>query len=176
MSRWQVRKVDDRELHSAFSVLERVGDWLSKQGRRQRISKTKFSTYQDWQKEDVNFAVFDGAEIAGIFSLPKRGMHDWPDQENGSPVNWLRALATDPSYRGKGVGELAIRCSLKLIANDPLYLDCVSDFLPDYYQRHGFRIVAQQRKTFVDETDPLDITLLMHPNRSDLMTSKTRST
>ena len=47
---------------------------------------------------------------------------------------------------------------------EPLYADCVSDFLPGYYESLGFETLARQTRYYLGEQQPFDITLLRHPN------------
>lgn len=167
MNQLVVQQVCDDDLDSAFSVLTRVADWLEQMGRRQRISNTTWQTYQSWQRCGVNFAVLDANEIAGIFSLPREKMIVWPMLGITQPVVWLRALATDPSFRGQGIGEFAIQSAVELNPHDePLYLDCVSGFLPTYYRRHGFKTIAQQTRSYPNDPVPFDITLMRYATRS----------
>jgi len=167
MNKMMVDIVRSNQVDEAFGVLRRVAKWLKEKGRRQRISKTSFATYQKWQEEGVNYLVLEGKQIAGVFSLPREPFAEWPTLGIPGSVVWLRSLATDPAHRHKGVGACAIRSALQTVGpKNILYLDCVSDFLPDYYQSHGFEVVAEQSRSYPDEDSPIDITLLKHSNAS----------
>ena len=165
MSNLSVRRVLDEETEAAFSVLVRVAAWLEHKGRRQRISKTTLETYMMWQKRGANYAVLDDGLILGVFSLPREPLYEWPKVAIKEPVAWLRALATDPDHHRKGIGTFAVAKALQTVGPpEPLYLDCVSDFLPSYYESLGFETVACQTRTYPEEEHPLDMTLLRHRN------------
>jgi GNAT superfamily N-acetyltransferase len=163
MTSLQIRQVSDAETEISFAVLKRVAHWLETMGRRQRIAKTKFETYMKWQENGANYAVFHKSELAGIFSLPWEPLDEWPSFDTGRPVAWLRALATDPAHQGKGVGVFAVQQALSLAdSSKPLFLDCVSGFLPNYYGQLGFETVATQTRQYPDEPHCYDITLMKH--------------
>lgn len=165
MNSFSVRPVVKHEAELAFRVIKRVAIWLEQKNRRQRIAKTSFDTYLRWQQDNVNYMVLDGRKIAGVFSLPCEHLDEWPMVDIKEPVVWLRALATDPDHQKKGVGAFAIAEALKLIGSpEPLYLDCVSDFLPGYYGSFGFETIASQTRRYSDEDQPFDITLMKHMN------------
>lgn len=165
MNRLSVRLVIRREAEAAFSVIKRVAVWLAQKDRRQRIANTDFDTYMRWQDDKVNYVVLDGKEIAGVFSLPRERFDEWSMVDVKEPVVWLRALATDPAHQKKGVGAFAVNEALNLIASpEPLYLDCVSDFLPGYYESLGFETIARQTRRYPGEDQPFDITLMRHLN------------
>ncbi len=159
MSQLQFEPVSNDETADAFGVLQAVARWLEQQGRRQRIANTRYETYLQWQAQSGNYRVTRAGKTVGIFSLVYEPLLDWTDVEVDEPVYWLRALCTHPDYRGLNVGGFAIEASLSLVdSNAPLYLDCVSGFLPSYYEKHGFESVATQEK------DGYQITLLRHQN------------
>ena len=103
--------------------------------------------------------MFVDGELAAIFTLIEDDLRDWPSVAVAPPVLWLRALAVDPRYRGHQLGTYAIDAARRAAGPDTwLYLDCVSDFLPDYYARHGFEFMARQVRAFPD--GDYDITLM----------------
>ena len=154
-----VRQTTDREFKNAFAVLQSVAQWLKAKGRRQRISATTLETYSKWQEAGRNYAVIEGQTIVGVFTLCHEVLSDWPDVAPPHAVPFLRALATQPDHRGKGVGALALESADELSGSEPLYLDCVSDFLPTYYSQHGFEPVQRQQRTYSD--GDYDITLMV---------------
>ena len=159
------RPVRNAEVEDSFKVLSRVAQRLESKGRRQRISKTSLADYRQWQADGVNYAVTDETGILGIFSLPIEGFQAWPMIDRPRPERWLRALATDPAHRNRRVGEFAVSEALRITgAGNSLFLDCVSGFLPRYYQSLGFRTLATRLLQFADEQQPYDVTLLAHPN------------
>jgi GNAT superfamily N-acetyltransferase len=166
-------KLDDSELEDGFAVLAKVGQWLESQGRRQRISKTTFETYSQWQIEKSNFAVKLGERIVGLVTLRFEKLEDWPDVELPRTALMIRALATDPEFQGMGVGRFAliqalipyssfprtIDLSTNFRSGTPVYLDCVSDTLPGYYETFGFERLCRHLKTF-DDGETFDVTLM----------------
>lgn len=164
MNELRVRLVDGSEIPAAFSVLKKVAASLEKKGRRQRIAKTTLDTYMMWQENDSNYVVLDRAEILGVFTLARQRLDEWPMIDIEEPVVWLRALATDPAHQKKGVGAFAVKKALELVSPEPLYLDCVSGFLPGYYQSLGFETITSQTRRYEGEYHPFDITLLRHLN------------
>lgn len=160
----RVQPVSDDVADTAFALLRAVGERLERDGRRQRISRTSRATYDRWQSARANHAVVDGSEIVGIFTLLREPLRDWPDLDIEQVVPFIRALATHPDHRGRGIGALAIRTALTMLEpGEPLYLDCVSDFLPGYYRSLGFETLARQMREYPDD-GAFDITLLRHPN------------
>lgn len=158
------RPIDHDETERAFSLLQTVARWLDARGRRQRIAATSWETYLRWQACGGNWGLFDEDDLVAIFTVIREPLHDWPDVTAGGTVPWLRALAVDPDRRGDGLGTRAVLAALELAGTDEhLYLDCVSDFLPDYYARQGFEHVARQVRRYPDGT--YDITLMRQPGR-----------
>lgn len=161
-----IRRVNSAEVDEAVQILHRVREWLEQHGRRQRIAHTTLEVYLQWQAHEANYAVFEGADLVGIFSLPSESLTEWPSVRVPQPVTWLRALATDPAHRGKGIGAFAVKSALRIAGpSNPVYLDCVSDFLPGYYTSLGFEPVTQQIRRYPSDDEPFDITLMKHPNQ-----------
>ncbi len=162
---FQVQPVANEKLEDAYNVLRATARWLQRRGQRQRISNTSLKAYLAWQSAAANFAVYAGETIAGVFSLPVEEFFDWPEYSNLGPAVWLRALATHPDFRGRQVGEFAVKSALDIVnPGEAVYLDCVSDFLPGYYSRLGFETLSRQIREYPGE-GAYDITLMRHPNR-----------
>ncbi len=151
-----VRPTRDDEIDDAYNVLLEVRDWLIAKGRRQRIANTTRATYEELQSAGDNFVVLSGGQIAGVFTVAFQSLPEWPSVTE--KVFFLRALATKPDFRGKEVGATAVRFATTMNAPTPVYLDCVSGFLPEYYQRLGFERVDRQLLT-CDDGD-YDVTLM----------------
>lgn len=149
-------------VREAFDVLQLVAAKIAQAGRQQRISKTSFTTYESWQVDGVNYVVMEQDTIVGLVTLRKESLDDWPDVSEPAPVWMLRALATHPDSSGRGVGAFAVQQAVELLDDRAtVYLDCVSGFLPDYYQSLGFEPVAR-RDYRDDDGDIYDITLMRH--------------
>lgn len=147
-------------VEEAFAVLRAVGDWLDSQGRRQRISNTTLETYRQWQSENANYIVTENESIIGLATIRLETLEDWPQFAQLGQVLMLRGLATHLDHRGTGVGAFAVRQSIKSCDQDAdVYLDCVSDFLPEYYAQLGFVSIARQQRDYPG-SDPYDITLM----------------
>lgn len=154
-----VQPVTAETFEASWRVLTAAVAWVKSEGRRQRISNLTRQTYMNWQQQAVNFSVWKGEFIAGVFSLPVEPLLDWPSHDTGQAAIWLRALATHPDFRGIGVGRFAIEFALNRIGvGTGLYLDCVDGFLPGYYQEMGFDYLDEQR------TDGYEIVLMRHSN------------
>ena len=163
---YSVTQVARDQLDRAYRIIAKTGEWLQQSGRRQRISSTTMETYRRWQNTGSNYVVVRGDQFVGTFSLVSEPLSDWPQLEMTGNVIWLRALATDPDFRGQGVGKYAIQSALQIIGNEnPLYLDCVSGFLPNYYMNHGFELIAEQTIEW-HESGQMQISLLRHLNNS----------
>ena len=161
---FRIVQVSDQQVDAAYGVLEATAAWLTQLGRRQRIANTSREKYRRWQDEQVNYAVVLDDQIAGVFSLPNEEFVDWPEYGELGPAPWLRALATHPDFRGRQIGATAVTSALGLVdQGQPLYLDCVSGFLPGYYQALGFRHLGRQTRDD-PQLGPLEITLMGHAN------------
>lgn len=151
-----VQRTRNDQFDEAYGLLEQVGQWLQSLGRRQRVSRITRETYAAWQADECNYVVLDGHTIAGILTLRTEQLLDWPEVSGGVP--FLRALATHPLYRGRGVGRAGVEFAIDKAAPDALYLDCVSDFLPDYYASVGFEPIG--RRVIEEPDGRWDITLM----------------
>lgn len=155
-----VRQIRDGEVEAGFDVLRATAQFLINKGRRQRISNTTLAEYESWQAQAGNFGIFEADHLVGIYTLVKEPLSNWPQTSIEGDVLWLRALATHPDHRGKQIGAFGIQTALDTLnAGEELYLDCVSDFLPDYYAKQGFSLVAE--RTLIDEAgETWEITLM----------------
>lgn len=161
---FQIEQISDKQLNLVVELLKSAAEWLEQKGRLQRVGNTSLETFEKWQRTACNYGVFNESGLVGIFSLPVENFQDWPEFSEAAPAVWLRALATHPTYRGQGVGEFAVKSALDIAGADkPVYLDCVSDFLPEYYGRLGFQKLAEQERKFEKE-GRLAITLMVHRN------------
>lgn len=151
-------RVEDSNIAAAFAVLKRVGEWIESQGRRQRISKTTFETYQKWQADNANFSVTEDDQIVGLATLSREPLDEWPGYAELGPQRMIRALATHPDHQGKKIGPFAVAEALRRCRPEAVYLDCVSEFLPQYYAQLGFYSIARQQRTYDD--GEYDITLM----------------
>lgn len=144
-------RLPESRVEEAFAVLQRVAKSIEAKGRRQRISKTSLDTYRSWQAEQANYIVTKGDEIIGLITIRRELLVDWPEFVKLGPVWMVRALATHPDHRGKGVGAVAMREAINLCGGkESIYLDCVSEFLPSYYEQLGFTSIARQDQTCTD--------------------------
>jgi len=146
------------QFDAAFGVLARVGTWLERKGRHQRIGLTSRGTYESWQTAGWNHVVLHDHTIVGVFSLCHVTLADWQDSAPAHPVPFLRALATDPDWSGCGVGAFGIAAAIDVAAPQAVWLDCVSDFLPDYYSRHGFHRI--NRRIIHADDQEYDVSLM----------------
>ena len=158
---FEFRRIEDREVDRALQVLQRVSQWLQQKGLRQRISQTSTGKYRQWQERGVNFGVFDEDQLMGIVSLPIEPLEAWSLPDQHDDVRWVRALATDPSHQGRGVGVFAMDQTLQRTPREEeIFLDCVVGFLPGYYQGLGFVERARQEMDCCSADGPMDVVLL----------------
>ena len=160
MSEFKLSVVSEERFDDAFEVLQLVGDAIRAKGRRQRIADIDFSTYRGWQDENANYCVLMKGQIAGLATLRNEQLDDWPQFVELGTVKMLRGLATHPNFHGYGVGRFAVG---QLIANQkpaPIYLDCVNDFLPDFYAGLGFELLDKRRVRFGEDRDTREICLM----------------
>ncbi len=146
------------QFDAAFGVLGRVGKWLERKGRHQRIGLTSRSTYESWQAAGWNHVVLHDQTIVGVFSLCRVTLTDWQNSAPTHPVMFLRALAADPDWRGCGVGAFGVAAAVELASPQAVWLDCVSDFLPDYYSRLGFHRI--NRRMILAGDQEYDVSLM----------------
>ena len=152
--------LDDSRVNESFTILELAARWLGQKGRRQRIAHITRPIYQKWQSKRANFIVTEQDQIVGIATLRQEPLDEWPEFYSLGTVYMIRALATHPDHRGKGIGEFAIREIIKRCGNSSaVYLDCVNDFLPRYYEKLGFHVIARQQRQYHDD-EAYDIVLM----------------
>ena len=138
-----------QQFERAIQLLNEVGKWNRSKGRHQRISDLSPETYAQWQSERSNFGISESGRLVGVVTLRKEQLLDWPEYLSKGEVWMLRALATHPDFRHRGIGEFAIANVKKMVAvGDSIFLDCVNEFLPTYYQSHGFEVIATRYVTF----------------------------
>ena len=154
-------RLDDSEINVAFDVLKQVIADIQVKGRRQRIVDTTFADYQAWQAEAANFVVKLDDEIVGLVTVRREILEGWSDFVQLGSVIMLRALATHPNHRGQQIGEFAVVSAVQKIGDESVYLDCVDGFLPDYYERLGFQVVARQQRQSSDSAE-LDLCLMKY--------------
>ena len=87
------------------------------------------------------FAVCDGPDAVGFFSLDSSPSPWWPPDE--MPALYLAGMVVARSARGRGVGPVILRWSLREAARRSrlaVRLDCYADnpWLCEYYESHGF--------------------------------------
>ncbi len=156
----------DSRVEEAFALLHLVAKSIQSQGRSQRISKTSLDTYRNWQAEKANYIVTEDDQIIGLLTCRRELLEHWPDFIDLGPIWMLRAIATHPDHGGKGVGTLAVSEAVKRCGvGEPTYLDCVSEFLPSYYQKLGFEPIGQQVRSYPDG-ESYDITLMRYDRKN----------
>lgn len=153
--------LNDERITDAYAVLKLVGKAIEAAGRRQRISKLTFETYEQWHHERANYIVTLENAIVGLVTLRRETLQGWSDVEDCEDAWMLRALATHPDYQGKGIGSFAVRRAVQsLDTNQIVYLDCVSAYLPGFYKRLGFDEISQQPRLF--DGAEYDVTLMRY--------------
>ena len=154
----------DELFDSAYQVMTKVADEIRASGRKQRVAKIGEHTYKKWQAENANFVALFQGNIVGLATLRDEFLSDWPDYQSLGQVKMLRGLVTNPDFRGSRIGERFVGWILENLAvNDTVYLDCVAGFLPNYYQKLGFELIAKRENVTDSQGISYNICLMRHP-------------
>lgn len=166
-----VRPLRDDEVDEAYGVyLEAVG-WLRCAGIRQWMTAMPRARFDARQDHDENFGWFVSGELAAIFSIVREVTAHWQHVLAGDePRPWLSTLVMAAPFRGSGLGAYVVTSALKVLhaqGEPTAYLDCSdAGFLPDFYQRLGFRVLDRKSVTYASgDTYPM---VLMSRNLDNL--------
>jgi len=151
--RFILRELTTDEVDSGYDVYLKTFDWLNKKGFRQWLVPLPRVVYEHRQARGQNFGLFNDDTLAVILSLVRERPSHWKEKLGEEELWWLSTLATLPNFRGKKLGEKAVTEALSMLhikGVDEVYLDCVDedDFLPSYYQKFGFRVLARKNITY----------------------------
>lgn len=139
--------LDDIVTYSAFG--RKAQAWLRGRGLEQFVPAAH-EEYDGWIRARVEaktlFAVVDGAETIGFFSLEPTPSPWWPHDE--TRAMYLAGMVVARTARGRGAGRLIIQwCVAEAARRACQYvrLDCHAGnaWLCAYYEAHGFKL---QRK------------------------------
>jgi len=105
------------------------------------------------QQRGQNFGLFSGDTLTVILSLIREVSSYWKGELGERERWWLSTLATLPSLKGMKYGEKAVAKALTMMdakGVKELYLDCVDvdNFLPSFYQKLGFEVIARRSITY----------------------------
>lgn len=114
--------------------------------------QAKFHEHLNDDKLPLTLVAFDNDKPVGMCSLRENdGIQ--PDLKP-----WLGSLVVDKSHQGQGVARVLIdetKTRAKGMGFDKLYLFAFDPTLPDYYQRHGWKIIG------MDEFKDHAVTVMM---------------
>lgn len=144
----EFRKLHPHELDSGYAVLVEAYEWLKSRGSAQWPQPFPYEKYRRWHEQGLNYGFFSDGGLSTVLSLVEETDDRWRDFFSGACVWWVRAVAGSNRHRRKGCGRLAIRAAVNRIVmaqQIPLYLHCFkgSGFLPSYYGRLGFEMLAE---------------------------------
>ena len=159
---FEFRRLQPGEVMAAEDLLRQVAGEIRKAGRRQRVAETTREMLEQWQREQALWGVLDRRELLGVVAMRRETLLNWPDWVHLGPQWMVRGLATAPAHRGKSVGRFAMQRLLNRWVSEPVYLDCVSQFLPEFYAGLGFRELARREQMFSDGR-PIEIVLMKWP-------------
>jgi ribosomal protein S18 acetylase RimI-like enzyme len=148
-----LRQLASSEADFGYAVYLEAFRWLNDKGIRQWLVPQRRDLYDSWQKRGENFGLFIGGDLAVVLSLVLSTPAEWADVISERETWWLHNLATAQNFRGRRLGEVAVRmaCEHLVIAGvNVVHLDCVDvdGFLPAFYERLGFVKVAERNITY----------------------------
>ncbi len=147
------RNISDAEKEHAYSIICRRTDWLNKRNIKQWTEPLPYDEFEKRQAKGENFGLFEGNTLTVFLSLVKTCHPYWRQETCQKQTWWLETLASGIEFSGKELGTIAVGRAvdyLKTPGEQGLYLDCVkgAGFLPDYYGRLGFHVVAEKNIDF----------------------------
>jgi GNAT superfamily N-acetyltransferase len=95
----------------------------------------------DKRADAIHVGTFDGEKLISVLSLFEMTT---PKLEHKKQYR-LRAMATDPEYRGRGAGRLAVIEALKLVGEkgyDVLWCDA-REIALNFYAKLGFELIDE---------------------------------
>lgn len=95
----------------------------------------------DNREDAIHLGTFDGERIVAIGSLFKS---DTPKIQHKEKYR-LRAMASDPEYRGRGAGEMLVRKAIEILRSknmDVLWCDARLTAI-GFYEKIGFNVIDE---------------------------------
>jgi GNAT superfamily N-acetyltransferase len=159
------RPLYDHEMSQGHAILRAAFHWLIDRNIRQWTAPLPMRVYQAWQQHHWNYGLFRAGALAAVLSLVEGPLDEWRAGPDNTIVLWLHALATAPSWKGRGYGRRAVQCAMDIAqarASD-LYLLCAegNGFLPAYYASVGFQEVMRA-STHDEGLGMLEMVLMRH--------------
>jgi ribosomal protein S18 acetylase RimI-like enzyme len=144
-----LRQLASSEADSGYAVYLAAFRWLNDQGIRQWLVPQQRDIFDRRQERGENYGLFIGGDLAVVLSLVQSTPAEWADVISERETWWLHNLATAQNFRGRRLGEGAVRmaCERLVVAGvNVIYLDCVdvAGFLPAFYERLGFEKVTER--------------------------------
>lgn len=142
------RQIHNAECAAAYDLQYHAVRWLR---RKKNLVTTLIDDdlFFEWQQIGCNYGLFVNDELAVGLSLVPESAGVWPESQlQKCKKLWLHSLATAIKYKGRGLGQEAVKYA---IANakeheTALYLCCFrgNDFLPGYYRKFGFVVLDKK--------------------------------
>ena len=148
-----LRRLQEEEFDQTYDIYLDAFEWLKAKGVRQWLVPISRIAYQERHLRGENFGYFILGELCAIVTLANIPMKYWTTQLGGVPQWWISMLAVSATCRGMGIGRETVRAAEEYVCalnGEEVFLDCVDEkgFLPLYYGRLGYSIVARQEITY----------------------------
>ena len=143
------RQITPVEAESAYSIICETVKWMHTRGIRQWTESLPKAVYEKRLRDGENFGLFVDSTVVVVLSLIQEAPAHWAEETGGTRLDWLCTLATGNAFRGRKLGEFAVRKAIETNRNagiNALYLDCAREngFLPNYYQSLGFQTICSK--------------------------------
>jgi GNAT superfamily N-acetyltransferase len=145
----EIRPADLEDVARYVALGRAAQAWLQSRGLSQYVPAAHHeytASIRSRVESGTLFAVQDGGETIGFFSLDTSPSPWWP--ADGAPALYLAGMVVARSARSRGIGSLIIDWSLTEATRRGfkcLRLDCHAEnlWLCRYYEAHGFKFRGQ---------------------------------
>ena len=144
-----LRQLASSEADFGYAVYLAAFRWLNDQGIRQWLVPQRRDIFARRQSRGENYGFFIGEDLTVVLSLVQGTPAEWADVIPERETWWLHNLATAQNFRGRRLGELAVKMACEHLGKagvNVVYLDCVdvAGFLPTFYERSGFAKIGER--------------------------------
>ncbi len=147
------RQIDRSQVDEAYAAYLGVFEWLNAKGVRQWLRALPHEEFLERERKGELFACYIDQKIAAIVTLAFEAGSYWADEMGSDARWWIKTLAVVRTWRGAGVGTLAMRgCEARVwgLRAPEVFLDCVdAGFLPGYYAGLGYTVLARKDITYL---------------------------
>ena len=144
-----LRPLASSEADFGYAIYLEAFLWVNDQGIRQWLVPQRRDIFDSRQSRGENHGLFMGEDLAVVLSLVQGTPAEWADVIPERETWWLHNLATAQNFRGRRLGELAVKMACEHLVKagvNAVYLDCVdvAGFLPTFYERSGFAKIGER--------------------------------